>query len=93
MGLFSSKKKYNLQEIEYEITTLKSKVASTKVNHILHLLLSIITAGLWIIIWILVSIFAASDRRGYEKELKEFYQMKGRLEKKLKDNNINELEM
>ena len=26
-----------------------------KVNHILHLLLSILTAGIWIIVWILVS--------------------------------------
>jgi len=26
-----------------------------KVNHILHLLLSVLTAGVWIIVWILVS--------------------------------------
>jgi len=27
------------------------------VNHILHLLLTIVTGGLWLIVWILISIF------------------------------------
>jgi len=32
------------------------KVARPKTNHILHLLLTIVTAGLWLIIWIGVAI-------------------------------------
>lgn len=32
------------------------------VNHILHLLLSVLTAGLWVIIWILKVIFKGSWR-------------------------------
>ena len=32
------------------------KVERPKTNHILHLLLSVITAGIWLIIWIGVSI-------------------------------------
>lgn len=92
MGIFSSKpKQYNFQEIEFEITNLKTKIASTKVNHILHLLLCIPTAGLWIIIWILIAISASSKRSGYEKDLKEFYQMKGKVEKKLHQKETYEI--
>ena len=77
MGIFSSKqKKYNLQEIEFEITNLKTKITSTKVNHILHLLLCIPTAGFWIIAWILITISASSERSDYEKSLKDFYRRK-----------------
>ena len=80
MGFFSTKpKKYNLQEVEFEITNLKTKIASTKVNHILHLLLCIPTAGFWIIAWILITISASGERSGYEKSLKDFYQKKNNL--------------
>lgn len=87
MGLFSSEpKKYNLQEIEFEITNLKTKIASTKVNHILHLLLCVPTAGFWIIAWILITISASSERSGYEKNLKDFFQMKNDV-LKIKEKN------
>jgi hypothetical protein len=33
-----------------------------KVNHILHLLLSIITLGLWLIVWILLGVFGGEKR-------------------------------
>ena len=32
-------------------------------NHVLHLLLSIVTLGLWIPVWILLSIFGGEKRR------------------------------
>ena len=53
---FNKPDEYNSQDVEFEITKLKSQIDSTKVNHILHLILSIITVGIWIIIWILVVI-------------------------------------
>lgn len=31
-------------------------VTGTKPNHVLHLVLSILTAGIWLIVWLLVSI-------------------------------------
>ena len=34
-------------------------------NHILHLLLSIITFGLWLIIWILITVSGGITRRAY----------------------------
>lgn len=92
MGLFS-KKTYTLSEVEFEIDRLQTKVKSTKVNHILHLLLCIPTAGFWIIAWILIVISASMEKSGYEKELKEFYQMRGRLQKKKEDKQKeNEIE-
>ena len=89
MGFFSTEpKKYNLQEIEFEITNLKTKIASTKVNHILHLLLCIPTAGFWIIPWILITISASGERSGYEKSLKDFYQKKNTLLTKKENQQI-----
>ena len=31
-------------------------------NHVLHLLLTILTAGLWLIVWILVGMSSASEK-------------------------------
>ena len=44
---------------DQEVAVLLSKKKNT--SHILHLLLSIITAGIWIIIWILVAISNSSE--------------------------------
>lgn len=87
---FNKPDEYNSQDIEYEITSLKNKIASTKVNHILHLILSIITMGIWIIIWILIVISASSARREYEKLLKKEYQKKEKITKQAHDKNIPE---
>ena len=38
-------------------------VRGKKPNHVLHLLLSIITAGLWLIVWIIVAIGGGERRR------------------------------
>ena len=37
-----------------------------KPNHILHLLLSLVTFGIWIIIWILVAMTSGETRRLYK---------------------------
>lgn len=34
----------------------QSKVSRANANHILHLILSVLTAGLWIIVWIGVAV-------------------------------------
>ncbi len=38
-------------------------------SHVLHLLLSVITAGLWIPVWMLVAISNANERQKIEKQL------------------------
>lgn len=87
---FNKPAEYNSQDIEFQITKLKSQIDGTKVNHILHLILSIITAGIWIIVWILIVISASSERRGYEKALKLEYQKKEDLIKKEKNIDTTE---
>ena len=37
-------------------------VARKPVNHILHLLLSVVTLGLWLPVWLLVGIFGGEKR-------------------------------
>jgi hypothetical protein len=37
---------------EFSVTMVRGK----RINHILHLLLTIITAGLWVIVWILLAL-------------------------------------
>lgn len=90
MGLSSDKKTNTLTEVEFEIERLQSIIKSKKVNHILHLLLCVPTFGLWVIIWILISITASSEKSGYEVELKEVYEMKGKLQKKNEDEKISQ---
>ena len=73
---FSDRDNMSSSEIEYETDILKNKLATTKVNHILHLILSIITAGIWVIAWILISISVADEKRTYRKQLKALYERK-----------------
>ena len=42
-------------------------VRGYRVNHILHLLLCIPTAGLWLIVWILLLVFGGEKRRVINK--------------------------
>ena len=37
-------------------------ISGAKVNHVLHLLLSIVTAGLWIIVWVLIGLTGGEQR-------------------------------
>jgi hypothetical protein len=48
---------------------LLAKRADYKTSHILHLILSIITAGIWVPIWILVAISNASQRAAIDRKL------------------------
>jgi len=45
------------------------------VNHILHLILTLVTAGLWAIVWIIVSIVAASGRKAVSLTVDEYGQV------------------
>ena len=55
-----------IMKLEIEIDRI---IAGGKTNHILHLLLSIFTGGLWLIIWLLVS--ASNDVSGKVKRLEK----------------------
>ena len=45
-----------LKDIRKAEAELAKAEKSTQVNHILHLLLSIITGGLWLIVWIALAL-------------------------------------
>ena len=45
-------------QIEFRITLVKEK----EINHVLHLILSVLTGGLWLFVWALVY-FSAKDTR------------------------------
>jgi len=87
MGFFSSMakgmKEAKLEKVQKQVDNfaytkieIENKIKATKVNHILHLLLTIITAGFWLIVWIVVSISASIERGRYENELKKLFDTK-----------------
>ena len=55
-----------------EIELQKLRIQKHKTNHILHLLISIITAGLWVPIWFMVSITNSISRNQATNRIKEF---------------------
>ena len=48
---------------------LAIELANTKTNHILHLLLSIVTMGFWVIIWILATIDTGMKRSSLIRQM------------------------
>ena len=48
---------------------LIAKRADHKTSHILHLFLSVITAGFWIPVWILVTVSHSLERKKIDKKL------------------------
>lgn len=50
---------------------LLAKRADHKTAHILHLLLSLLTVGLWVPIWILVAVSHGIERRKIDRKLEK----------------------
>lgn len=48
---------------------LLAKYNSYRTNHILHLILSILTGGLWVVIWILCGISNSIERKKIESKI------------------------
>ena len=66
-------------EIEYDISKAERDLEGEKVNHILHLLLTILTGGLWIIVWIFTVLNASGGKSVAENQLKELSKEKDKL--------------
>jgi len=79
LGLFSKKYK-NVQEIEYEIEATKKDIDNQKVNHILHFLLSLFTAGIWLVVWFIIALSVSSTKSELNKKLKKLYEEKAKFE-------------
>jgi len=54
---------------DQEVALMLSK--KKKTSHVLHLLLSVVTAGLWVIIWILVGVSNASENARIDSNIKK----------------------
>lgn len=47
------------------------KLARLRTSHVLHLLLSVITVGFWIPVWVIVAMSNAIERSKIERKLNE----------------------
>lgn len=48
-----------------------AKIQKYRTNHLLHLVLSIITAGFWVPVWLLVTISNANERQKAERRIRK----------------------
>ena len=75
-GFQESQKQAKEKNIDFKIKEAELELQDKKVNHILHFLLSIVTAGIWIIVWILITLSVGSEKNALKKKLKELYEIK-----------------
>lgn len=54
---------------ERKIRELEQKLKATDTNHILHLLLSVVTAGIWLPLWLLIGLNNAGNKRMYNSKI------------------------
>ncbi len=68
-SLSANELKSKRRKIELELRQVERELDTIKVNHILHLILSIITAGVWLIIWLFITMGVNSKRNVVEKKI------------------------
>ena len=61
------------RQLTGEIRDIELTIGKLKVNHILHLILTLLTGGLWVIIWILSPIVVNSNIKALNKDLDSIY--------------------
>lgn len=61
--MFGNKEERAARKQRRNVLKAKSALERRKTSHVLHLLLSIITCGIWIPIWVLVAVSQANERR------------------------------
>jgi len=69
-SLSAKELKSKRREVELELRQVERELDTIKVNHILHLILSIITAGVWLIIWLFIAMDVNSKRNVVEQKIK-----------------------
>lgn len=50
------------------------KLSRQRTNNILHLLLSVVTAGLWLPVWLLIAVNNAVERGRIERRIDKYHQ-------------------
>jgi hypothetical protein len=66
MSLSKRNFKEHKRNIELSLRQAERQLRDLKVNHILHLLLSVLTAGFWAIVWIVLTIKTNRRRKKLE---------------------------
>lgn len=72
-----TKKEFKMNE-NYEISRLERRYASEKTSHLLHFILTLLTGGLWIIIWVVSALATSTTKARYEKQIHAVYEPKKR---------------
>ncbi|MCB4763864.1 MAG: hypothetical protein LGB78_08205 [Sulfurovum sp.] len=75
-GFKESRQQKKEKDIDFKIKETEIELQNKKVSHILHFLLSVVTAGIWIVVWILITISVSSEKSALKKKLKEFYSIR-----------------
>ena len=52
-----------------EILKLSAKRNDYKTSHLLHLILSVVTGGIWLFVWVFVTLNNSMERRRWEKKI------------------------
>ena len=50
-----------MSSLKQQLRMAENELDNNKINHILHLVLSIVTGGLWLIVWALIGMIKPSD--------------------------------
>lgn len=83
MAMTRTELKKHKSQIELDLHKIERQYDKSKTNHILHLLLSLLTAGIWIIIWFFVAIGNNSRRSKMGKLIDESHRLIREIEEKL----------
>lgn len=68
--------------IENKIKFEELKITEAKTNHILHLLLTLLTGGLWVIVWIIVGMTNEQKRSNASNNIRNLLKHSSQINKK-----------
>lgn len=72
-------------QVESELAQAERIYDKNKTNHILHLLLSLVTFGVWIVLWLLITLSNLSQRKQADKVMKDAYVVLAEIEGRIDD--------
>ena len=56
-----AKVKNKIKNAENRLRKVENELGNNSINHILHLILSFFTGGLWLIVWLFIGLFHTAD--------------------------------
>ena len=60
----------SISEISFNIEETKYELNQQKISHLFHLVMSVITVGLWVFVWALVYVSVSIERKRLKAKLK-----------------------